>query len=251
MRDNRYMGKKWLISLSFIIYQLTFSVCVTSCAEDKLPLYDTSVQALNIAKGTVFGNAADYPESYSFNAYFLGGALKDYELAIPVRLQGTIDDTRDRHYRVAVIDSATIGAVAGEHYTLSTEQTFRRGLWQDSLHITFHLNRLDDAQNYHLRLALVPGDDFQTGIPAYQYVDIAFTRNLSIAPAFWENNSKLRKIVYHPRKCAVFLEISGITNPDWTDDGSSVILEYWITLCQQWFLEHEEYDEQGNRLYFS
>ena len=97
----------------------------------------------------------------------------------------------------------------------------------------------------------MPGDDFQAGLPACQYVDILFTCNLNIAPALWDNNSKLRKIPYSPRKCAVFLQISGLTDPDWTDDGSSVILEYWISLCEQWFLEHEEYDEAGNRIYFS
>ena len=224
---------------------------VSACSEDQLPLYDTATQALNIAKGTAFGAADDYPDSYAFNAYFLGGALTDYELAIPVRLQGTIDAERDRHYRVAVVDSATAGAVSGRHFTLATEQTFRRGLWQDSLRVTIHLQALSNTVNYRLRLALVPGNDFQAGLPAYQFVDIAFTRNLSIAPAFWENNSKLRKISYHPRKCAVFLEVSGLTDPDWTDDGSSVILEYWISLCEQWFQEHEEYDEQGNRLFFS
>lgn len=223
---------------------------LTACHEDKLPLYDSSVAALNIAKGSVFGDVQDYPENYSFNAYFLGGALGDYEMAIPVRLQGTVDSLRDRSYEVAVVDSATEGAVLGEQFSFSPRQVFRRGLWQDSLRVRFHLNRLDETRNYRLRLALVPGPDFQAGLPAYQYVDIAFTRNLSIAPALWENNSKLRKIAYHPRKCAVFLEISGLTDPDWIDDGSSVILEYWISLCQQWFEEHEEYDEQGNRIYF-
>lgn len=223
---------------------------LTACQEDKLPLYDSSVAALNIAKGSVFGNVEDYPEQYAFNAYFLGGSLGDYEMAIPVRLQGTVDSLRDRFYEVTVVDSATEEAVFGEQFSISRRQTFRKGLWQDSLRVNFHLNRLDDTRNYRLRLALVPGDDFQAGLPAYQYVDIAFTRNLSIAPALWENNSKLRKIAYHPRKCAVFLEVSGLTDPDWVDDGSSVVLDYWISLCRQWFEEHEEYDEQGNRIYF-
>ena len=81
-------------------------------------------------------------------------------------------------------------------------------------------------------------------------MDVQITKNLTSAPAFWENNSKLRKITYSARKCAVFLEISGITNPEWVDDGSSVILDYWISLCKQWFEQHEEYDSNGNRIYF-
>lgn len=221
-----------------------------SCSEDKLPLYDASVAALNIAKGTAFGSLADYPEEYSFNAYFLGGALNDYQLAIPVRLQGTVDSLRDRTYRVVTVDSATVGARKDIHYTVSEQQTFRRALWQDSIRVTFHLDKLDERDDYRLRLALVPGGDFQQGLPQYQYVDISFTKNLNIAPALWENNSKLRKIEYSPRKCAIFLQVSGLTDPNWTDDGSSVILEYWISLCEQWFLEHEEYDANGNRIYF-
>lgn len=237
-------------SLIAALCLLAAALC-TSCSEDKLPLYDTQVAALNIAKGSVFGPLSDYPEQYSFNAYFLGNGLADYEVAIPVRLQGTVDSLRDRHYRVAVVDSATHAARPGVHYTLPEQQTFRRGLWQDSLRVTIHLSQLDAADDYRLRLCLVPGDDFQAGLPACQYVDILFTCNLNIAPALWDNNSKLRKIPYSPRKCAVFLQISGLTDPDWTDDGSSVILEYWISLCEQWFLEHEEYDEAGNRIFFS
>jgi hypothetical protein len=239
--------KKVLLFIGSVIA----GMALHSCSEDKLPLYDSGYQALNIAKGTVFGSAEDYPEEYSFNAYFLGGALGDYELAVPVRLQGTIDSLHDRQYRVAVVDSATVGAVNGREFTLPQTQTFRRGHYQDSLRVTFHLSQLSDTFSYRLRLALLPGDDFQAGVPVYQWVDILFTRNLSIAPAFWQNNSKLRKISYHPRKCAVFLEISGLTDPDWVDDGSSVILDYWISLCRQWFLTHEEYDEQGNRIYFN
>ena len=65
------------------------------------------------------------------------------------------------------------------------------------------------------------------------------------------NNSKLAKIPYHPKKCEVFLEISGITDPDWTDAGGTIQLEYWINLCTQYFLENEIYDEEtGNRIYF-
>lgn len=230
----------------------TFCLAVTcvACSEDQLPLYDATVPALNIAKGTAFGSLADYPEQYSFNAYFLGSGMADYELAIPVRLQGTVDSLHDRTFRVAVVDSATVAARSGEHYTLNGLQTIRKGLWQDSIRLTIHLSRLDERDDYRLRLALLPGGDFKAGQPDYQYVDVSFTKNLNIAPALWENNSKLRKIAYLPRKCAVFLQISGLTDPDWTDDGSTVILEYWISLCEQWFLEHEEYDSQGNRIYF-
>ena len=59
------------------IVAVALLLALGSCSEDKLPLYDTSVAALNIAKGTAFGSLADYPEHYSFNAYFLGGGLAD------------------------------------------------------------------------------------------------------------------------------------------------------------------------------
>ena len=234
----------------YTLITLIMALSLVACSEDKLEVYDTSYTALNIAKGSVFGNAELYPEEYSFNAYFLGSNISNYTLNTPVRLQGTIDYDNDRHYNVALVSNESKG-ITEELYTMPQTQTFRRGLAQDTLKITIHLDRMSTTDDYKARIALVPNDDFKAGVPEYQYVDISFTKNLSIAPNFWNNNSKLRKIAYSPRKCAVFLQISGLTDPDWVDDGSSVILDHWISLCQQWFLTHEEYDEKGNRIYFN
>ena len=234
----------------YTLITLIMVLSLAACSEDKLEVYNTSYTALNIAKGSVFGNAELYPEEYSFNAYFLGSNISNYTLNIPVRLQGTIDYDNDRHYNVALVSNESKG-ITEELYTMPQTQTFRRGLAQDTLKITIHLDRMSTTDDYKARIALVPNDDFKAGVPEYQYVDISFTKNLSIAPNFWNNNSKLRKIAYSPRKCAVFLQISGLTDPDWVDDGSSVILDHWISLCQQWFLTHEEYDEKGNRIYFN
>ena len=238
------------IGISTILAATLMALSLVACSEDKLEVYDTSYTALNIAKGSVFGNAELYPEEYSFNAYFLGSNISNYTLNIPVRLQGTIDYDNDRHYNVALVSNESKG-MTEELYTMPQTQTFRRGLAQDTLKITIHLDRMSTTDDYKARIALVPNDDFKAGVAEYQYVDISFTKNLSIAPNFWNNNSKLRKIAYSPRKCAVFLQISGLTDPDWVDDGSSVILDHWISLCQQWFLTHEEYDEKGNRIYFN
>lgn len=234
----------------YTLITLIMVLSLAACSEDKLEVYNTSYTALNIAKGTVFGDKEQYPEEYSFNAYFLGSNISNYTLNIPVRLQGTIDYDNDRHYNVALVSNESKG-ITEELYTMPQTQTFRRGLAQDTLKITIHLDRMSTTDDYKARIALVPNDDFKAGVPEYQYVDISFTKNLSIAPNFWNNNSKLRKIAYSPRKCAVFLQISGLTDPDWVDDGSSVILDHWISLCQQWFLTHEEYDEKGNRIYFN
>jgi hypothetical protein len=234
----------------YTLITLIMVLSLAACSEDKLEVYNTSYTALNIAKGTVFGDKEQYPEEYSFNAYFLGSNISNYTLNIPVRLQGTIDYDNDRHYNVALVSNESKG-MTDELYTMTPTQTFRRGLAQDTLKITIHLDRMSTTDDYKARIALVPNDDFKAGVPEYQYVDISFTKNLSIAPNFWNNNSKLRKIAYSPRKCAVFLQISGLTDPDWVDDGSSVILDHWISLCQQWFLTHEEYDEKGNRIYFN
>ena len=234
----------------YTLITLIMALSLVACSEDKLEVYNTSYTALNIAKGTVFGDKEQYPEEYSFNAYFLGSNISNYTLNIPVRLQGTIDYDNDRHYNVALVSNESKG-ITEELYTMTPTQTFRRGLAQDTLKITIHLDRMSTTDDYKARIALVPNDDFKAGVPEYQYVDISFTKNLSIAPNFWNNNSKLRKIAYSPRKCAVFLQISGLTDPDWVDDGSSVILDHWISLCQQWFLTHEEYDEKGNRIYFN
>lgn len=229
----------------------TALLSTTACSEDTLEAYDTSTSALNIARGTVFGSASDYPENYSFNAYFLGGKVTDYTLQIPVRLQGVIDYDRDRHFGVMISEAESEGITDGSPVvSFDNIQVFRSGMYQDTLRATIHIDEMDSEMTYRMRLKLVPGDDFSAGVPDYQYVDVQFTKNLAIAPAFWENNNKLSRIDYSARKCAVFLEISGITDPEWVDDGSSVILDYWISLCKQWFEQHEEYDSNGNRIYF-
>lgn len=229
----------------------TALLSTTACSEDTLEAYDTSTSALNIARGTVFGSASDYPENYSFNAYFLGGKVTDYTLQIPVRLQGVIDYGRDRQFGVMISEAESEGITDGSPVvSFDSRQVFRSGMYQDTLRATIHIDEMDSEMTYRMRLKLVPGDDFSAGVPDYQYVDVQFTKNLAIAPAFWGNNGKLSRIDYSARKCAVFLEISGITDPEWVDDGSSVILDYWISLCKQWFEQHEEYDSNGNRIYF-
>ncbi|MBF1082618.1 MAG: hypothetical protein HXL34_09230, partial [Prevotellaceae bacterium] len=115
------MGKtdKWITALLLAV----IVIFTSSCSEQKLDIYDASRPALNIAKGSVFGNVADYPEEYAFNAYFLGGRITDYVLNIPVRLQGEVDTVRDRHYQVALVDTASRGLVPAV-YTFNCEQTF-------------------------------------------------------------------------------------------------------------------------------
>ena len=241
------MGKtdKWITALLLAV----IVIFTSSCSEQKLDIYDASRPALNIARGIIFGNAADYPEEYAFNAYFLGGRITDYVLNIPVRLQGEVDTVRDRHYQVALVDTASRSLVPAV-YTFNREQTFRRGMWQDSMRVTIHVTAMSDTASYKMRLSLVPGADFGAGQAQYQYVDINFTKNLNTPPPLWNNNSKLRRITYSARKCAVFLEVRGIKSPDWTDDGTTGILDYWISLCKQYFEQHAEYDANGNRIYF-
>lgn len=82
----------------YLYLLVALSLC-TACREDVIDLYNAERPALNFAKGEF--NPGTYPESYSFNAYFLGVGAGDYELQIPVRLQGTIDYDNDRHYHGA------------------------------------------------------------------------------------------------------------------------------------------------------
>ena len=216
------------------IYLLLICYFAVACKEDVIDLYNAERPALNFAKGDF--NPGTYPESYSFNAYFLGVGAGDYTLQIPVRLSGTIDNENDRTYHVQANEGKSENSENGIHYTLAGNQIFRKGLYQDSVSVTIHVGALDTEHDYRIWLELVPGD---------------FMKNLNTMPDFWANNSKLAKIPYHPKKCEVFLEISGITDPEWVDAGGTIQLEYWINLCTQYFLENEIYDEEtGNRIYF-
>ena len=231
------------------IYLLLICYFAVACKEDVIDLYNAERPALNFAKGDF--NPGTYPESYSFNAYFLGVGAGDFTLQIPVRLSGTIDNENDRTYHVQANEGKSENSENGIHYTLAGNQIFRKGLYQDSVSVTIHVGALDTEHDYRIWLELVPGETFDAGIPEYQYVIIDFMKNLNTMPDFWANNSKLAKIPYHPKKCEVFLEISGITDPEWVDAGGTIQLEYWINLCTQYFLENDIYDEEtGNRIYF-
>lgn len=228
---------------------LAASLLLGSCREREIEVYDVSRVSLNIAKGEFRPNT--YPESYEFNAYFLGVGSGDYELEIPVRLTGLIDYENDREYRVRVNEEYSQAATQGVEYSLDERQIFHKGLYEDTFRVTIHIARLNETDNYKLRVELVPNENFAAGMERYQYVDISFVKNVNTPPAFWENTSKLSKYTYYPAKCVKFLEVSGITDPEWEDAGTSLLLDYWIELCIDWFEQNEVIDPQtGNRIYF-
>lgn len=228
---------------------LAASLLLGSCREREIEVYDVSRVSLNIAKGEFRPNT--YPESYEFNAYFLGVGSGDYELEIPVRLTGLIDYENDREYRVRVNGEYSQAATQGVEYSLDERQIFHKGLYEDTFRVTIHIARLNETDNYKLRIELVPNENFAAGMEPYQYVDISFVKNVNTPPAFWENTSKLAKYTYYPAKCVKFLEVSGITDPEWEDAGTSLLLDYWIELCIDWFEQNEVIDPQtGNRIYF-
>lgn len=221
---------------------------MNACQEKDILEIDTSRSSLNILKGSFDG--VEYPESYTFNAYFLGVGAGDYTLHIPVRLSGLPDSIQDRSYQVRVNPDSSAQVEAGQEYTLSPEQVFRKGRMQDSITLTIRVATLNETDNYKIRLELVPGETFERGAKELQYIDIRFMKNVNTPPAFWENESKLNKYTYHPKKCVKFLEISKITDPEWEEPSGSNLLDYWIQVAIQWFQDNETYDENGNRIYF-
>lgn len=142
-------------------------------------------------------------------------------------------------------------AVNGVEYTLDEKQLLRKGLYEDTFPLTIHVARLNETDDYKLRIELIPNENFVSGLPEYQWVEVSFVKNVNTPPAFWENTSKLSKLTYHPVKCAKFLEVSGITDPDWKDAGTSLALDYWIAVCTEYFEQNEVYDQAtGNRIFF-
>ncbi|MDE6451559.1 MAG: DUF4843 domain-containing protein, partial [Odoribacter sp.] len=125
------------------------------------------------------------------------------------------------------------------------------GVAEASIRRPIHVRALNATDNYKIFLELIPNENFSTGVRELQFIEIDFMKNVNTPPAFWINTSQLSKLTYHPKKCVKFLEISRITNPEWSDPGNSVILDYWIQTTTQWFEDHEEYDENGNRIFFN
>lgn len=242
--DNIKTMKTYRIILLFIVLLCT----VYACQEKDILQVDTSYTSLNILKGEL--NDVDTSSRYSFNAYFLGSGSGDHVMKIPVRLSGLIDYENDRIYAVGAHLEKTKNAVAGIHYSLASEQTFGKGLIQDSIVLTIHIGALSEEEDYTIWLELVPNENFQIGISKYQYIEINFMKNINTTPGFWSSNSEFRNYTYHPKKGAIFLQISKITDPNWKKPSNSSILDYWIAASIRWFEENEVYDEYNNRIYF-
>ena len=149
---------------------LVASVCLSgACRERDIEVYDANRVSLNIAKGEF--RPGTYPESYEFNAYFLGVGAGDYTLDIPVRLTGAVDYDRDREYRVRVNEELSQYAVNGVEYTLDEKQLLRKGLYEDTFPLTIHVARLNETDDYKLRIELAPNENFEAGLPEYQWVE--------------------------------------------------------------------------------
>ncbi|MDE6451010.1 MAG: DUF4843 domain-containing protein, partial [Odoribacter sp.] len=140
---------------------------LSACQEKDIMLVDTTYNALNILKGEFGGT--EYPESYAFNAYFLGVGAEDYTLHIPVRLSGTINHETDRNYRVRVNSGKSQSVEAGVQYSLDTVQIFRKGVAEDSIRLTIHVSALNETDNYKIFLELIPNENFSTGVRELQF----------------------------------------------------------------------------------
>lgn len=222
---------------------------LSGCKEDSIMIIPASHSSLNIAKGEFYPNT--YPEEYYFNAYFLGVGTSDYNLDIPVRLSGEIDYDNDREFAVAIDPTESKNVSNGEEFSLSETQIFRRGQSEDTIRLKLHIASLNTVDDYKIRLRLCENENFSVGVSKYQYIDITFMKNINTAPPFWLDDSKLKKFPYHPRKGEKFLEISGITDPEWTVSNDKGLLDYWIKTATAWFEANEEFDsETGNRIYF-
>ena len=231
------------------IYLLVAILAATACKEKDIMLVDTGYTSLNILKGAI--NENNDSEQLYFNAYFLGAGAEDPIIKIPVRLSGLIDRENDRTFCVRANPAKTENAVAGKHYTLAPEQILHKGLAQDSILLTIHIGELGEEVDYKIWLELVPDENLSAGVAEYQYMEISFIKNLNTPPPFWTANSKLNRLTYHPRKCAKFLEVSKITNPEWREPANASVIEYWIAVCTQWFLDNDVRDEKNERIYFN
>ena len=229
-------------------FMLIILLAATACREKDIMLVDTTRASLNILKGKL--NESDDSETISFNAYFLGAGAEDHTMKIPVRLSGVPDAENDRTFAVRANPVKTENAVEGEHYTLAAEQRLRKGAVQDSIELTIHIGALGEEDDYKIWLELVPNENFEAGVAEYQYIEIDFIKNINTPPPFWTANSKLNRFTYHPRKCAKFLEVSKITDPEWSDPNITFVVDHWIAVCTQWFLDNDIRDEKNERIYF-
>ncbi|RXQ91496.1 DUF4843 domain-containing protein [Ancylomarina salipaludis] len=229
------MNKYRLQYLFFLIVVLQFIGCEKN---DKL-LYNTEYSALNMPG----------LDSTSVNFMF----LSDDVLVHPVKIRLTLTGQKvdyDRHYQVE-IDTANTTAIEGMDFEkLQPEYVFDRNTFTSYLIVNVIKTDALKDRVAELALRLKESEDFKVGLEGAQEFKIKILNNLNEPPYFWEwqgvNN---HAGAYHPLKCRKFIEISGITDEEWSPESNLELLVY-VKKTKIWFEENPTYDENGKRLLF-
>lgn len=164
------------------IIEAVFGICLLAgCTKNEVPAYSDLDKVYFYERRLNFSMLERVEElSYSFVAK--SSTITEGRLDIKVRLQGRIDQERDRVVRAEVIADSTT-AVEGTHYRLE-EGVIKAGEYEGVLPLTFY--RTPDMQTEILRIKLriADSDDLKAGLEEDAYIRVLVS-DILMKPVNW------------------------------------------------------------------
>lgn len=144
-------------------------------------------------------------DTTNFSFFFYGGR-NEVTYAIPVKLIGTMPSS-NISYRIEVDEK--ISTAPSSIYSFDNNQSFRMGIAQDTVYITFK-NQSDLLTNtYMLALKIVENNEVKPGQTNYS-TRVFKINDIVVQPSWWTGDMITRHLgVYSEKKFRVFMQATG------------------------------------------
>lgn len=167
------------------IIGIVFGICLLAgCTKNEVPAYSDLDKVYFYERRLNQWNASviERAEEVSYSFATKSSTLTEGRLEIKVRLQGRVDEERDRVVCAEVIADSTT-AVEGTHYRLE-EGVIKAGEYEGVLPLTFY--RTPDMQTEILRIKLriADSDDLKAGLEEDAYMRVLVS-DILMPPANW------------------------------------------------------------------
>lgn len=167
------------------IIGIVLGICLLAgCTKNEVPAYSDldKVYFHEQRPNKIYTSVLERTEEVSYSFATKNSTLTEDRLEIKVRLQGRIDQERDRVVRAEVIADSTT-AVEGTHYRLE-EGVIKAGEYEGVLPLTFY--RTPDMQTEILRIKLriADSDDLKAGLEEEAYMRVLVS-DILMRPNTW------------------------------------------------------------------
>lgn len=164
------------------IIGMIFGICLLAgCSKNEVPLY-SDLDKVYFYERHYYLGAQQRTEELTWSFATKSSALMEGILEIKVRLQGRVDELRDRVVRAEVVADSTT-AVEGTHFRLG-DGVIKAGAYEGVLPVTFY--RTPDMANeiFRIKLRMADSDDLKAGLEEDTYIRVLVS-DILLKPANW------------------------------------------------------------------